>query len=183
MRGYSRWLTLSTFFVMVIPISLYAQERVLDIGARFQKTVNLYLENGITAQYSCSSLFSERLYLGFSYFSSRLGTALGTNALKQDNILLSASWLTRPNRLLRPMARANIGYFTADYESDLFQDLPNNSMLLSAEGGLSFNFKSPIKMSMSLGYNLITGDGIKGPGTIYPVYIQTSVTWNILHKK
>jgi hypothetical protein len=174
------------FFFFMIGYSAncaFSQSRVLDVGARFQKTVNLYLENGITAEYSDNSLLSKRLYLGFSYISSRFGTAIGTNALKQDNFLLSASWYARPERLLRPLARANIGYFIADYEADIFKDLPNNSMLLSMEGGIGLDFKSPMKIAISLGYNLITGDGVKGPGTIYPVYLQTSATWDIFDKK
>jgi hypothetical protein len=172
------------FFMIGLSINyVHSQNRVLDVGARFQKTINLYLENGITAEYSDHWLFTKRLYLGCSYVSSRLGTALGSNALKQDNFLLSTSWYARPERLLRPLARANIGYFIADYEADIFKDLPNNSMLFSVEGGMGIDLKSPMKIVISLGYNLITGNGEKGPGTVYPVYLQTSATWDVFNKK
>lgn len=93
----------------------FAQNRVLDVGPRLQKTVNLYYENGITLQYASDRLLSQRLYLGFSYISSRLGTALGSNALKQDNIFLSASYYFRPQRVVQPFVRLNAGYFIAKF--------------------------------------------------------------------
>lgn len=50
----------------------FAQERVLDVGIRVQKTINLYYENGFTLQYTADQLASQRLYFGLSYVSSRL---------------------------------------------------------------------------------------------------------------
>jgi hypothetical protein len=153
---------------------------VLDVGVRLQKSVNLYAENGITAQYTHPKLASKRLYFGLSYVTSRLGTALGSNAIKQDNFLASASWHFRPNWLVRPVAKINVGYFAADYGSSLFDALPKTSLLASPEFGLCYCPNFPLKINASIGYNLITGDGLTGPGTLYPVFLQTSVTWNIL---
>jgi hypothetical protein len=160
-----------------------AQNHVLDVGIRLQKTVGLYYENGLTLQYSGDRLLAQRLYLGVSYVSSRLGTALGSNAIRQDNLLLSASFFFKPRRLLRPFIRANVGYFAADLEEEIFDDLPSASPLLSPEAGLYLVTKTPLKVGVSFGYNLITGDGVKGPGTFYPLFLQTSITWNLLHKK
>ncbi|MBC3786172.1 hypothetical protein [Spirosoma utsteinense] len=153
---------------------------VLDLGIRLQNSVNLYAENGITAQYTHPKLASKRLYIGLSYVTSRLGTALNSNAIKQDNFLASASYYFRPNWLVRPVARVNVGYFAADYGSSLFDVLPKTSLLASPEFGLCYCPNFPLKINASIGYNVITGDGLTGPGTLYPVFIQTSVTWNIL---
>jgi hypothetical protein len=76
----------------------------------------------------------------------------------------------------------NTGYFIANYEDPVFDVLPNNSFLISPETGISYRFNFPLKAGVSLGYNLITGDGINGPGTLYPLYVQTSITWNIFAK-
>jgi hypothetical protein len=153
---------------------------VLDLGIRLQKSVNLYAENGITAQYTYPKLASKRLYLGLSYVTSRLGTALGSNAIKQDNVLASAAYHFRPDWLVRPVAKLNVGYFSADYGSNIFDALPKTSLLASPEFGLCYCPNFPLKVNASIGYNLITGNGLTGPGTLYPVFLQTSITWNIL---
>ncbi|MFD2935185.1 hypothetical protein [Spirosoma flavum] len=79
---------------------------VLDIRIRLQKSINLYAENGITVQYTHPKLASNnRLYIGTSYVSSRLGIAFHSNAIKQDNYLLSASYYFRPKWLIQPVYR------------------------------------------------------------------------------
>ncbi|MFO8146272.1 MAG: hypothetical protein ACQEWG_00340 [Bacteroidota bacterium] len=157
------------------------QNSEVDIGVRLQKSVNLYYENGITAQYTNNSLYSKRLYFGLSYVTSRLGSAIGSNAIKQDNIFLSITYYFRPDKILQPFLRLNTGYFYSDLEEKIFDDLPNSSILLSPEAGIRLKTNSPLKVGASFGYNLITGDGRKGPGTLYPVFIQSSITWSILN--
>ena len=160
----------------------YSQERELDLGLRFQKSINLYYENGITLQYTDERLLSKRLFIGLSYVSSRFGTAMGTNAIKQDNYFISGTYMFRSQRSLQPFIRLNTGYFKAHYEDPVFDVLPQSSVLISPETGLSYRFSFPLKLGVSFGYNLITGDGRDGPGTLYPLFVQTSVTWNILSK-
>jgi hypothetical protein len=143
--------------------------------------VNLYYENGFTIQYNNQKFLSPNVYFGFSYVTSRLGSAMGTNALKQDNYLISSSYYFLRERVIRPFLRINAGYFYADYEEEIFSDLPNSSALLSPEAGVAVKIRSPVKIGASVGYNLITGNGVKGPGTLYPLFIQTSITWNILN--
>ncbi|RYF71591.1 MAG: hypothetical protein EOO39_13695 [Cytophagaceae bacterium] len=181
---------LPALFSWILFGQVYGQNRpskssgvVLDVGIRLQKSINLYAENGITVQYTNPKFVSERLYLGFSYITSRLGTALSSNAIKQDNVLLSASYYFWMKRQIRPVIKANVGYFAASYGSDLFNDLPKTSLLASPEFGLSYCPDFPLKINASVGVNLITGNGITGPGTLYPVFVQTSVTWNVLHKR
>lgn len=160
----------------------FAQQRVLDVGIRVQKTINLYYENGLTIQYSSETLAAERVYFGLSYVSSRFGTAMGSNAIQQDNFLFSTSYFFRPEKLIRPLLRANIGYFRAPLEP-VFDDLPQSSMLLSSEAGICIDPQLPLKITSSIGYNFITGDGLSGPGTLYPVFIQTSLSWDVFYKK
>ena len=165
----------------VLPV--YAQEgHVLDIGVRLQKTVQLYNENGISIQYSNDALLSEKLYFGLSYVTSRLGSALGSNAIKQHNLLLSSSLFFRPEHKIRPLVRLNTGYFAANYEEEMFKTIPHRSMLLSMETGLCFDTSLPLKITGTLGYNLITGNGVDGPGTLLPLYFQTTISWDILKK-
>ena len=155
----------------------------LDVGIRLQKAINLYTENGITVQYTNPKLAASCLYFGASYVTSRLGTAFSSNAIKQDNFLLTASYLFRPKWLIRPVVKLNAGYFRADYGNALFDELPKTSPLISPEIGLCYNPRFPLKINASLGYNLKTGNGLTGPGTLYPAFVQTSLTWNILQKR
>jgi len=179
-KGLIKPFVMLTFYLVLSGHLSFGQDRVLDVGLRLQKTVNLYFENGLTVQYSDDRLLSQRIYLGFSYISSRLGTAIGSNAIKQDNFLLSVSYYFRPQRVIQPFVRLNGGYFFSNLEEPIFDELPSNSMLLSPEGGIAFHTRTPLKINASLGYNVITGNGLSGPGTLFPLFVQTSITWNIL---
>src|SRR5476651_2094041 len=115
-----------------------AQSSIIDVGPRVQKAIYLYYENGVSLSYSNKKIMPDRVYFGFSYYTSRLGTAYHSNAIKQDNYLLSAAYYFRRNHVVRPFLRANGGYFSADYGSPIFDVLPSKTMLLSADGGLCF---------------------------------------------
>jgi hypothetical protein len=168
----SKVLSLAVF--LLISHFTYSQVHSFDAGVRLQKTIGLYYENGITGQYNLSS----RWVVGATYISSRLGSAINSNAIRQDNVMLSGAYLFRPSHSLKPFLRANAGYFNADYESDIFDGLSHSSAIASADAGLVYYFKNPLKINASLGYNAITGNGVKGAGTLYPVFFQTSLTWN-----
>jgi hypothetical protein len=173
MRKILPLLILAQVFVCCKPAA--AQVHTFDVGLRFQKSIGLYYENGITGQYN----LTRRWAFGLTYITSRLGTAWGTNAIKQDNVLVSGTYKFRPVHALQPFLRANLGYFTADYGSPVFDSLPHSSAIASVDGGLSYQFKLPVKVNLSLGYNAITGNGASGAGTLYPVFYQLSITYNI----
>lgn len=158
----------------------YAQQSVLDVGLRIQKDIGLYTENGISLNYSNKNYAPDRLYVGFSYFTSRLGTAINSNAIKQDNFLISGAWYFRQGHLIRPLLRANLGYFSSDYPA-LFNALPHQSLLLSGEVGFCVQTHSPFKIGSTLGYNAISGKGNNDvPGTLYPFFYQFTLSWNLL---
>lgn len=184
MLQLKKWINIkSLFFLYTMWLAAgtaWGQSATLDVGLRFQKTLNLYYENGVILQYAHPQLLNNRLQLGFNYVSSRLGSAINSYALKQDNIFFSGSYLFRPSRTVHPFLRANAGWFRADYESEIFRNLDNSSPLLSAEVGLAVPTKTRLKTTASLGYNLFTGDGSDSPGILYPVFYQISVTYTLL---
>ncbi len=170
----------SAIFIIVACYVAHAQSSVLDIGPRLQKDIGLYYENGLSLSYSNKNIKPDRLYFGFTYVSSRLGTAFNSNAIKQDNFLVSTAWYFRRNHLIRPFTRINAGYFMSDYP-ELFDVLPHSSFLFSADAGLSFQTHLPLKIATSLGYNFISGKGNNNtPGTLYPFFYQLTLSWNIL---
>jgi hypothetical protein len=54
-------------------------------GFRFQKAQKLYWENGFALDFASPKIADRRIHFGASYVTSRLGSAMGSNAIKQDN--------------------------------------------------------------------------------------------------
>ncbi len=153
----------------------FASNYELGVGLRIQKTEQLYWENGIGLDYTSDFLMKKKIHIKMSYASSRIGSAFGTNAIKQDNYLIGADWRFRSDKYFQIFAGLNTGFFHFDTENPIFDVLPNNSMLLSLETGLFYKFKFPLATSLSVGYNIINGDGVSKPGTLFPVFYQLSV--------
>ncbi len=165
------------------PVEKHICQRELRGGIRLQKAQKLYWENGIAFDYASSKLANHKIHLGAGYVTTRLGSAMGSNAIKQDNFVVSGAYHFRSRKPLQPFARLNTGYFHADYEKAIFDDIPNTALLLSVDGGLYYNFKAPFTASLSAGYNLNTGSGSSGPGTLYPVFYQMTIYYTLLKSK
>jgi hypothetical protein len=151
-------------------------------GLRFQKTHNLYYENGIAFDFASQKILDNRLHFGLSYVTSRLGSAIASNALKQDNYLFSLGYYFRHEKIINPIVQLNTGFFYADMEDPMFESIPHKSLLLSVEPGVFINFNYPIKAKATLGYNIITSDGTTGSGTVYPLYFQLSIFYQMNFK-
>lgn len=139
-----------------------------------RKTQALYWESGVGVDYTHDRLFGRRLHLNAGYLTSRLGSALGTNALKQDYFLLGADWHTPVADRLKWLAGIHTGFFSVDYEDEVFANLPASSALLSIETGLNYT-AGPVDLQLVAGYNLIAGNGADVPGSLFPVYYQLMV--------
>ncbi len=168
-----RYLTL--FFFIISASNLESQE--LSLGLRLQQSWNMYNENGITVQFTPKDLLNEQLSIGATYVSSRFGSAINSNAILQDNIVLHSTYVFSKSSF-SPLVRLNAGYCFADYESALFDDIDASMPLLSLEAGAKYTFDIPLKVQASLGYNLITSDGSSGIGTVYPLFVQCTLLWS-----
>lgn len=178
MIHYSLLITLLYFFT--IHIHSKASESELFLGVKLQKTHSLYYENGFNAEYSSSEFLGNQFHSGFSYISSRFGSAFNSNALKQDNFLFQTSYTFLKKAILNPFIKLNAGFIVADYQSPLFDDIDNTMPLTSMDLGLSYTPNNPLKAQFSLGCNIITSDGTSGVGTVYPLYFNIIIMWNIL---
>ena len=154
----------------------------IDAGIRVQKTVYFYYENGFTIHISKKEVFDKKLFLNFSYVSSRIGTAISSNALKQDNYLFSAGWNFRPEKTIQPMARITTGFFHCNYGSDIFSDLPDKSIILCLEPSVRFRLPMSIYGEAGFGYHFIKGNGSTVPGSLFPLFFQFSLTYLIFGK-
>ncbi len=151
----------------------------LGMGFRTQKTNKLYWENGISTDISSQSILNKKLHLKLSYLSSRFGSALNSNAIKQDNYIVGLDWRFRAEKNFQIFTGLNSGYFHSDMEDPIFDVLPHNSLLFSAEAGAFYKFHFPMAISCSAAYNIINGNGIDTPGTLFPFYCQVSAFYFI----
>jgi hypothetical protein len=152
---------------------------VLKGGFRIQKAQKLYWENGFSFDFASPKIADSRIHLSLSYVTTRLGSAMGSNAIKQDNYILGAGYHFGHQKHLQPFTRLNAGYFHADYEEAIFDVLPNSAFLFSLDAGVSYEFNIPLTASLSAGYNLNSGKGSSGAGTLYPFYYQISIFYTI----
>lgn len=183
-------LFLSILFIFFVLCSEAQSSGTKDIwlgelkgGIRVQKAQKLYWENGFSFDFTSPKIADSRIHFGATYVTSRLGSAMGSNAIKQDNFLISGGYHFLHQKQFQPFTRLNMGYFHSDYEDAIFDVLPRKAFLLSIDAGLSYEFMIPFTVSLSAGYNLNTGKGSSGPGTLYPVFYQMSIYYTFLKKK
>ena len=190
-KNYFNRVLLTSLLLFISHSSLQAQNTnnatdwlgEFKVGIRVQKTQKLYWENGVAVDFTSPKILNNRVHIGLSYVSSRLGSAAGTNAIKQDNYLLNLGYHFRPQKKFQYFTRLNLGYFRADYEYAIFDVLQNTAMLFSLDAGISYAFNFPITLNLSTGYSFNSGTGLEGPGTLYPVFYQMSIFYTLFKKK
>ncbi len=141
------------------------EKSILSVGPIINKSVGLYWSNGFLVNYTPNNL--KRLSYGFRFHTTRLGSAISSNAIQQENYILNVAYEFLKYENYQSSVILNAGYFYSDYESDIFKDIPNSTMTLALELSQSFSI-----YNLSFGYNFIHGDGSNGIGTLYPFYFQ-----------
>lgn len=170
------------FLIWVFSISVKAQD--LNVGIRIQKTQEMYWENGLAFQYSFPNFKPKQFFIGLDYVTSRMGTAYRSNAIKQDNYILSASWVLNPKKSFQVRGRLNVGYFYSDLEEAIFDEIPNEAFLLSPEIGLTYRSKQwPISLNIGAGYYIITEEDGYSPGTLQPLYYHLDIYYTLFKFK
>ncbi len=169
------------FSFILCTIIIHAQ--TLKVGARIQKTQEMYWENGISSQYSFAKFKPNRFFIGFDYVSSRLGSAYNSNAIKQDSYIFSGSWLFNKSKPYHFLTRLNMGYFYSDLEYEIFNEIPNTSFLLAPELGFTYDFKKvPISLNLGIGFYIITAKEGYSPGTLQPLYFHFDIHYTLFKK-
>ncbi len=167
--------------VFLSTMCFFSQAQNLEVGVRIQKTHGMYWENGITLQYNLENFKPDNFSIGFSYITSRLGTAMGSNALNQDSYIANANWFF--GKKVKPFkfyGRLNFGYFHAEEVNEIFAEIPNTAFLFAPEFGMNYKFKTlPIVLNLGVGNYLFTGDDGKSPGTFQPLYYHLDISYKI----
>lgn len=173
-----------TILFLFLFISVQAFSQALHIGIRFQKTQNMYWENGIAIQYTFKGMNPDKWIFGFDYVTSRLGSAINSNALKQDNFFVSAAYnFGNQQKPVKFFLRANTGLFVVDYEYEIFKDIPNKALLLGIEPSVCYIFKeAPIKMNFGLNINFATTKQGYNPGTLQTFMYHLDFFYTVFKK-
>jgi hypothetical protein len=170
----------SITIVIAILSCFHLSGQELNVGLRFQKTHTLYWENGVSGQYSFKNIKPGKLYFGFDYASSRFGSAINSNALKQDRFIGSLAWFWRKGNAFRYYSKLNIGYFKVNLEEDIFSELPSSATFFAPEIGFSYDISSmPIKLNLGSGLNFEQGEGGTTPGTLLPLYYHLTIYYQM----
>ena len=133
------------FLFLIFRSLLFSQDSLqechFEAGIRCKKFAGFYWENGVSAEFSSQKILNNKIQFGFNLVSSRLGSAIGSNAIPTLETELSVIKYFRYNKLFQPLVRLNIGYAHANYGNAMFDNLPRNGALLSFETGLSYKLK------------------------------------------
>lgn len=173
-------LFLFAFFVFTAYVGAqFTKNYKLSAGIVSQKTQKLYWENGIGIDYTSDFLLQKKIHLKAALVTSCLGSAMGTNAIKQGSFIVGADWRFLSARPFQVFTGLNTGFFKADYEDPIFNMLPSSSVLAQFESGLAYHFNIPLSLFASFGYNFLSGNGKQGPGTLFPVFYQLKAYYTI----
>ncbi len=151
----------------------------IEIGLRCKKFAGFYWENGVSGEFKFNEQGFNKLSFGFNVVSSKLGSAFTGYEIPTLAIEASIIKYFRDSKKLKPLIRLNIGYAHASFGSDIFDLIPRSSTLLSIESGVSYTLTNSLRLTTTGGLNFITGNGVKGLGTVYPFYGQFSLFYRL----
>lgn len=143
----------------------------MQIGVCFKKFNGFYWVNGITLVIN-ERMFNAPIAYGVNFTTSYLGTALFNDALPLNMFEMFAQYRFNSKRSFQPFAGILFGGAFTNYKDPAFKHLQQGQTIFSPEFGLSYHFKAPVNVSASFGYQLITGDGKRGLGLVYPLFGQ-----------
>ncbi len=157
--------------------SAHVLKHQLWVGIRIQKTWELYWENGITLQWQPAEIFGGRPLISADFVSSRLGSAINSNALKQEIYRLGLGLRFRNNQRFRPGFRLNPGFYHLDYEFEIFKDLDVNAFTLSGEILALIDIYKGSAIQTSIGMHVLNSNGENGKGGVFPLYAALEIMW------
>jgi len=135
-----------------LALTQQAEGPTILIGTFVEK--NYSTQPGAQVSYSSAAIMGGRPRFSASYSTTRLATALGSNALTEDRLQLGAGWYFRRGRTLSPFAGANVGYTRFDREDPhLFEGLDNSSAILSVLAGAEVRVHPTVRANGSIGYS------------------------------
>lgn len=125
---------------------------------------NYATQPGFQVSYASDRIARGRPRFSFRYSTTRLSTALGSNALTEDRFQIGAAWYFRRTRTISPFIGLHVGYTRFDRENEeIFALLDNSAPILSLIAGTELKLLPSLRASASLGYSHLQSS------TVYPL--------------
>lgn len=140
-------------------------------GLCVRKMTGFYWLNGFSIEHQPHA-FAGRMHFGLNLASSVLGSAFMSKAIPVYCYELYGQFSFRRKRRFQPYAGLNGGLAYADHGPSFGDHLTSVQPLLSVEPGFRIAPVPGFNVTASVGYNFFTGNGVRGLGTIYPLYLQ-----------
>jgi hypothetical protein len=150
----------------------------MHVGLCFKKFNGFYWCNGITLVIN-ESMFNAPVAYGVNFTTSYLGSAMLNDALPLNIFEMFAQYRFNSKKNFQPFAGILFGGAFSNYKDPAFKHLQQAQTIFSPEFGLSYHLKIPVNVSASFGYNLITGDGKRGLGLVYPLFGQIKIAYRL----
>jgi hypothetical protein len=153
--------------------SAESQQRPLVLVGAYVES-NYSTQPGLQVSYGSPALLSGRPRFSLSYSTTRLATALGSNALVEDRLQTGAAWYFRPDRRVKPYTVMNLGFTRFDREDDgLFELLENTALIGSLSAGIEGRLHQALRASGSIGYSALHSS------TVYPFVATLGVHYDV----
>jgi hypothetical protein len=98
-----------------------------------------------------------------AYSTTRAEVAMGSNALVEDRLQLSAGWHFHPTRVVSPYAHLAAGYTRFDRGGEAFELLEAAAPILTAGFGFEGRLRGGLRGNAGLGYSALQSS------TVYPI--------------
>lgn len=158
-------------------------QKEISAGIQINHTLSMYTENGITLDVREGKAATNKWEVGFFLYSSVLGTAFSSNALRQMHTGISASRYFRKEKKWRPYVRLGMAYFVSEKTDALFDALPRTDTYVYPEGGLRYGFENlPLTIQSGVGYRVQFKPENQSPGTLQPLFYHLTLTYVVFKK-
>lgn len=138
------------------------QDPTLFVGGIVES--NYSTQPGLQVSYASEAIAGGRPRFSFSYSTTRLSTALGSNALTEDRFQLGAGWYFRRARRISPYLGLNVGYTRFNREDEeLFALLDNSAPILTLLAGAEVTVHPSLRANANVGYSHLQSS------TVYPL--------------
>jgi len=149
-----------------------------SVGVSLKKFAGFYSMGGLCAEASSARLDKGQLFLGLNITSSSLGSAFFNNGIPVIVSEVYARRVLLKQRRVKPFVMLNLGYAKAFPGSDKYNSLTTSALLVSPEAGVACGISSHTSAQGGMGYHITSGNGLKGPGFIYPVCFQLRLLYS-----
>jgi hypothetical protein len=158
--------------LLALPRPAASQQPLVQLGTFVES--NYSVQPGVQVGLSSPALFGGAPRLTAAWSSTRLATALGSNALAEDRLQLAAAWRFRRTARVQPFAAVSGGVTRFDRDDDeLFALLDNSAPLLSLLFGAEGRVHGPLRLHGHIGYSAIQSS------TVYPFVAAVGLAFDV----